>query len=487
VKQKRNKRSGSPLADERGTIRKNAPCVVALGYPAPYEVGIASLGAQQVYRLLNQAPGVACERFYADDLLVRGGPRTLESSLMPGDATAIAFSVACETELAIVAGLLDACGLEPLAERRANSAPPVIVGGPLTLVDPRLVGPLADVVVVGDAEPSLTQMAECLAESEDKESFLSSLSSPLPGVWRPGLDAALPVRAMAEAVSLPAKAAIWTPRSELPGLFLVEAARGCARACAFCVMSGRTVGACGMRPVPVEDILAAIPEEAPGAGIVGAAVTDHPEMTSVVQHLVERGQRASLSSIRADRLDEALARALVKSGAQTLTLAADGSSERLRRSVHKGITATILRQAALIAANAGFRGLKLYSMVGLPGETDEDIAEFAALCLELGSALRLSVAVQPFVPKPGTPLAGAPMESPSALRHRLHLLERLLKGRIRLGTTSVRLAVLDSAILRLGPQAALAAVAAHRRGGTFAAWRSAIEEISPEIFCTSGL
>ncbi|MCU0662472.1 MAG: B12-binding domain-containing radical SAM protein [Myxococcota bacterium] len=487
MKDARHKRSRDPLLDERGTIRKAAPCIVALGYPARYEVGIASLGAQQVYRLLNEQPGVGCERFYADDLEARGGPRTLESALMPGNAAAVAFSIACETELAVVAGLLEACGLPPLCEHRHRGMPPVLVGGPLTLIDPWLVAPLADVVVVGDAEPSLHLWARALLESRDKEAFLAALGALFPGVWRPQRDAEPPLRAAADLSSLPARAAVWTPRSELSDLFLVEAARGCDRGCAFCVMSAKAKGACGMRPVPMEAVLEAIPQEAKGVGLVGAAVTDHEEIAAIVRRLSERGQRSSLSSIRADRLSDELARSLVAGGAQSLTLAADGSSERLRRSVHKGITEKTLTQAVHIAATAGIRNLKLYSMVGLPTETDEDIAEFARLCLDLGRIVRLSLAVQAFVPKPGTPLAASPMERQSVLRGRLRLLERLLQGRVRLSSTSPRLAALDAALAQLGPRAALVAVAASRGGRTFPAWRRALAEFAPEALCAIGL
>ncbi len=474
----RDGKGGHPLARERGTIRKEAPVRVALGYPAPYAVGVSSLGFQTIHRLLNAAPLAACGRFFLERDAGSGIPMTLEDRRPVADSRAIAFSAACETDLLGIVDRLVAAGLAPLAADRSLTAPPVIVGGSLAALDPRLAAPAADVVVIGDGEPGLPALIEALAGTRDRSEFVTAVASrpEREGLWIPSLGGSPPPPARADDADLPARAATWSPDAELGGLFLVEAARGCARACSFCVMSGCSSGAAGFRPVAGEAILETIPEDATGVGLVGAAVTDHPDLIGIVERLVATGRRVSLSSIRADRLGPDLAAALVRGGLRSLTLAADGCSERLRRAVHKGVTAQHLLAAARVAADAGVRRLKLYAMVGLPGEEDEDVDELAALVRGLDPRLALSVAAQAFVPKPGTPLAGEVMADPRLLARRLDRLGLALKGRARLLPTSPRWSWVDWKLAHMGERAAHAAIAAHAAGGTLAAWREALRD-----------
>jgi radical SAM superfamily enzyme YgiQ (UPF0313 family) len=468
------------LEGETGTIRRTAPRILALGYPAPYSVAASSLGFQSVYRALNVSEELACERFFAiDGGAVERPLRTAESGFPVRGAAAIGFSVACETELARVVELLEAAELAPLAGDRVADDPIVIAGGPLTLLDPRLLAAIADVVAVGEAEEALPSLRDAVARAGDKREMLGVLSSGAPGVWVPSRAPSPPPPAIAPAELLPAISCGWSPRAELRDLFLVEAARGCARGCAFCVLSGLSGGRRAFRPVPAARILAAIPASAPGVGLVGAAVTDHPEIEGIAARIVADGKRVSLSSVRADRLTPALAAALVAGGSRSLTLAADGSSERLRRAIHKGLTADDLRRAAALAAEAGIRQLKVYAMVGLPGETDEDVAELAALLLEFPRQLEVTAAVQAFVPKPGTPLAGAAMAPQNDLKRRLELLKKLAKGRYRVSPTSPRWSWIDWKLAHAGEAAGRIAIAAHRGGGDFAAWKRAIEGLRP--------
>ncbi len=467
----------SPIADERGTINREAGTVVALGYPAPYRVGAVSLGAQTVYGAFNQVPGLSCTRFFLPaEGAVQRPLVSFETGRPVGEARAIAFSIACEVELIAIVELLVAADLEPLSEARREGDPPVIIGGPLTLLDPRLVAPLADIVVVGEAEEAIVPLGEALVATSGRRDLVDALCDSPPGVWIPSRAATPPSPAVAPARLLPAAAVTWSPHAEFKNLFLVEAARGCKRGCSFCVLSARACGHRPFRPVSVERILETIPEEAPGVGLVGAAVTDHPDIERIVETLVESGRRVSLSSIRADRLTDELAEMLKKGGLRTLTVAADGSSERLRKAVHKGITAEHLLGAADIAKKANIRGIKVYSMIGLPGEEDEDVLEFADLVLDLSRRIRTSVALQAFVPKPGTPLADMKMTDEATIRRRLDLVKRRVGGKARTMPTSPRWSWLDWKLAHAGDKAAHAAIAAYRKGGNFAAWRRAIQE-----------
>ncbi len=253
------------LAAERGTIFGQADLPVALCYPSPYHVGMSSLGFQTIYRGLNALPGVAAERaFLPDDVAAarRGGEilSTYESNRPVADFPIVAFSLAYELELAGVVHCLDLAGIPALAaERDAHERrwPLVVVGGPLTFSNPVPAGPIADVIVMGEAEDAIATLVSVFRESPDKEQLLASLDG-LPGFFVPALRGENPPAMLAaDRKSLPAFSQITTPHTELSNMFLVEAARGCNRGCTYCVMRRSTNG--GMRQVEPEQVLARIP------------------------------------------------------------------------------------------------------------------------------------------------------------------------------------------------------------------------------------
>lgn len=478
AQRKRTHQTSNSLVGERGTIHKQASARVALGYPAPYAVAASSLGFQTIYRQLNEAPGICCARFFAPDRGVAPRPlKTAEDGLPVSASHAVAFSIACETELLDMVRLLVAADLAPLAVDRRATDPLVIVGGPLTSLDPCLVAPLADAVVVGEAEPAMPAITRALVAMPDKASLLATLADSGHGTWVPTVHAEPPPPCRAPLELLPAVSATWSPRAEFKNLFLVEATRGCRHGCTFCVLSARSNCAGKFRAPPVETVLAAIPSGAPGVGLVGAAVTDHPEIEFLVARITKRDQRVSLSSIRADRLTPELAQALCHGGLRSLTLAVDGASESLRRALHKQLSTADLSRAAQVAVAAGIKRLKLYVMVGLPDETDTDMDELVRLTAALDKRLHIAIAAQAFVPKPNTPLSQIPMAPPSLIRRRLALLGRALRGRARLIPTSPRRSWLDWKLAHAGEKASLAAIRSNALGGTFAAWKQAIEEL----------
>ena len=458
-----------------GTIHKDAPLRVALVYPSPYQVAVASLGYQTLYRLLNEIPGVCCERAVLESWRAEGPLRTLETGRPLGDVPVLGLSVATEAEVASAARALSLGGVEPRESARRGlwaqrRAPLVVAGGPLTAADGRPLAALADVVIHGEAEDGLSRLAELLARGEEPSEALLVRFAELPGAEVPALggNPGQPELAQADDRWLPARAAVTSPRSEFGDMYLIEAARGCPRRCAFCVMEPQ-----GFRQVEAERVLDGVPEEARRVGIVGAALGHHRQLRQIVAALVDRGCSVSLSSLRADRLDEALLELLVRGGLRTLTVAADGASERLRQEIRKKVRAEDLLRAAELAAAQGLRSIKLYAMVGLPGETDDDLGELLELSLAMAARLPVSLAVSPFVPKARTSLAAAEMAPMATLRRRLGWLRKQLRGRVELRSTSVRAAWIENAVARGGIEAGLAAIDVAREGESFAAWKRA--------------
>src|SRR5438132_13392057 len=225
----------------------------------------------------------------------------------------------------------------------------------------------------------------------------------------------------------------------------------------------------GMRTVDPEQVLELLPEHARRVGLVGAAVTDHPRIVELVRRLVDDGREVGISSLRADRLcaRPELVSLLAESGARTLTTAADGASERLRAALDRKTTAAQLLRTAELARAAGFARLKLYLMVGLPGEEDRDLDELAQLAGEISRIIPLSFGVAQFVAKRNTPMDGAPFVPIEETERRVAYLRARLRGRAEVRPTSPRWAWVEYMLAQGGEDAGLAALEAWRAGGSF--------------------
>ena len=468
------------LADEQGTIIRPGATRVALCYPSPYHVGMSSLGFQTIYRELNEHEDCAAERaFLPDDVAAhragRVGISTVETQRPIGDFSAIAFSVSYELELPGVLEMLESSGLPVLAAERRDSQPLVVCGGPLTFSNPVPLAPFADLVVMGEAEELVHELCEALRSGTPKSEVVDRLARQ-PGFWAPALSPAPPPVAKAGDDRLPARSQIVTPHTELRNMFLIEPERGCSRGCTYCVMRRTTNG--GMRTVPPERVLELVPAWVRRVGLVGAAVTDHPRIVELVRTLVDDGREVGISSLRADRLcaRPELISLLSRARAKTLTTAADGASERLRKALDRRTTAAQLVRVAELAREAGFRQLKLYVMVGVPGETDEDLLELAQLAREISRILPLSFGCAPFVAKRNTPMDGAPYAGIAEVERKLALLRARMRGKAEIRPTSARWAWVEYMLAQGGPESGLAAEDAWRAGGSFAAWKRAFAD-----------
>jgi radical SAM superfamily enzyme YgiQ (UPF0313 family) len=471
------------LDDEIGTIRREAPRRIALVYPSPYHVAMSSLGYQAIYGILNDEPDWAAERaFLPDDVDQWRRARlplvTYEAERPVGACDVVAFSVAYELELTGLFDCLELAGLPLFAGERDSRHPLVVAGGPLTFSNPLPLGAFVDVVVMGEAEERVRALVRAVAGEPDRTRLLASLAAE-PGIWVPSLHGAeLPAIAKADHALLPARSTVVTPNTELRSMFLVEPERGCSRGCTYCVMRRSTNG--GMRLVAPDVVLAAIPDYARRVGLVGAAVTDHPRIAEIVRRLVDGGRQVGISSLRADRLTDELVGLLARGGYRTLTTASDGASERLRAAIERKTKEKHLVRAAELARTHGMRQLKLYEMVGLPGETDDDIDELVRFGRELSARVPLALGVAPFVAKRNTPLDGTPFAGVRLVDERLERLRRGLGGTVEVRPTSARWAWVEYLLAQGGIEAGRRALAAHRAGGGFAAWKRAFAEAGAE-------
>jgi radical SAM superfamily enzyme YgiQ (UPF0313 family) len=463
------------LESERGRIAKQAGYAIALAYPSPYRVAMSSLGLLQIYRLIQGEPGMACERVFLPDEAPSGAlsaaPRSYEGLRPLGDFPVVAFSVAYELEIAGLVQLLEAAAIPALASQRGPEHPIVVAGGPLTFSNPRPLAPFVDAVVMGEADSLVLDVLRTLRDSSRSEAHAALAR--LPHVFVPSVHADLPPIARCDDDLLPAWSPIQTPDTELSDMFLIEPERGCSRGCSYCVMRRSTNG--GMRLVPPERVLAIVPESARRVGLVGAAVSDHPGIVTIVRALVERGSEVGLSSLRPDRLSDEFVAALRAAGYRTLTTAMDGASDRVRGILDRRTREQHLLRSAELARLHGMSRLKLYLMLGVPGEGDADVDECARLTCELSRLVPVSLAVAPFCAKRNTPLDGQPFAGIDVVSRRLDHLRRRLRGRAEVRATSARWAWIEHALAQGAESEGLALQSAVHAGGRFADYRRAFE------------
>jgi radical SAM superfamily enzyme YgiQ (UPF0313 family) len=456
---------------------------VALVYPNPYRVAMSSLGYQVIYRMMNEHPDVVCERAVLPDDV--GNHRrgrlpmvTLETGRPVGGADCIAVSLAYEPDIACLFDVLDLASVPILREDRDESHPPVILGGPITMSNALPLAPVADAIVIGDGEPVITALLEALVSAHnirDRGRLLDELAT-LPGVFVPARHGtAVPDMLLSPASDLPAIGQIWTPDAELSDMMLVEASRGCPRFCSFCVMRST---AQPMRESPFDPLLAAMDTPAPRIGFVGAAVSEYSHIRPALRAAVAAGKGVGISSLRADRLDEEFVGLLHAGGYRTMTVASDAPSQALRGKLKKGLRGRHLIRAAELAADVGMRVFKMYVIIGLPGETKEDLDELVEFSLGLQKIIgRVAIGASPFVPKLHTPLGDAEFTPIKTQERRIKYLRNQLKGRVEIRSVSPRWAWIEYRLSQGGIETGLAAYEAWKKGGRFADYKRAFEAL----------
>lgn len=464
----------SHLADERGASFRQGGQSVALCYPSPYRTAMSSLGFQQIYRIIRESGDFSPERVFLPDEDVHppSPPAVSYESLRPlSEFSILAVSVAYELELAGLVSLLEGSRIPALRTERSEQHPFVLAGGPLTFSNPLPLGAYVDAIVLGEAEEIVLPVLRAIAAAPSKAVALEQLAT-MPHVYVPGIhpEVLRPI-AKCEDERLPARSCIATPNTELSNMFLIESERGCSRGCTYCVMRRSTNG--GMRVVSKERIFELIPEDAMKVGLVGAAVSDHPKIAEIVRTLAEQGKGVGLSSLRPDRLNDEFVGALALAGYKTLTTAMDGPSDRLREMLERRARIRHLEKAAELARAHKMRTLKLYLMIGLPTETDDDILECAEFVRTLSRTIPVALGVAPFCSKRNTPLDARPFAGVGVVEARLRLLRKSLAGRGEVRATSARWAWAEYVLAQGGEREGVAVRDAVKGGGRFADYKAA--------------
>jgi len=422
------------LEREQNTVFKDwgGRLPIALIYPNRYYLGMSNLGVHAIYRLLNNQSRVVCERVFWEG---EGPVVSLESQRPLSDFSVLAFSVPYELDYFNVISLLKGSGLPLYAAERGDCHPLVIGGGAAITANPMTLAPFFDVICIGEAEAMLPTVLPVISRSSGRRQLLETLTE-VPGLYLPLENPEKPVvrQSVSSLDDFPVSSAIITPDTELGDLYLMEIARGCAWNCRFCLA---TRIFCPVRYLSLDRVLAQAEvglRYRRRLGLVGAVVSAHPQIEPLVLELRKMGAEISLSSLRIKPLSAAVLAAVVESGAKTLALAPEAGSERLRRLINKRISEEDIFRAVAMLAGYRLRQLKLYFIIGLPTETDTDIAEMVRLAREVKEVLtrgrsscRLVLNVAPFVPKAGTPFQWLPMAPLEVLNNHIARLKASLE------------------------------------------------------------
>ncbi|MBN1824850.1 MAG: radical SAM protein [Candidatus Eisenbacteria bacterium] len=436
------------LNDERiygGAEYRSGDLRVVFAYPNRYGVGMSNLGYQSILARARASELVEADRLFAPE--GEGAPlRTLDGDRPAADAHLLAFSVSFENDYVHLLRTLRAAGLPLRREERDERAPLVAVGGAITFLNPEPLRPFVDLFFLGEGEELFPEYLDLLREDRaaPRRDHLERAAR-VPGVYAPAIlpgGGGAPRRAYGRFTEDPPATSILTPRAEFRDTLLVEISRGCPRGCRYCSMRAlspeyRTVPA--ERVVALADRYAAEDRKRGRAplrriGLVSAAFFDHPGADRMIDALADRGFLVTVSSLRVERTGEGALRRLRESGLRTLTVAPEAATDRLRRVIGRPPSEEEILAGVDRAARAGFRSLRLYFMVGLPTETEEDREAIAPLVRIIASRFRaagggeIAVSLHPFVPKPRTPFQWSAMTRPESMRAILARLRSRLAG-----------------------------------------------------------
>jgi radical SAM superfamily enzyme YgiQ (UPF0313 family) len=448
------------------------PIRVLLVYPNTTEVALANLGYQRVYTLLNNMDGVVCDRYSLPndwkpecESLPSSALRSHQLNLPAHEFDMIAFSISFEPDYLHVVALLKYFNIPLESIDRGSESPLILAGGSAVFINPEPLAECVDAFFIGEGENLANQFFNLFTHSEwqDPRELLQA-STDIPGIYVPqfypticdengiiGYTAEhdVPERVIrywtGKATDLCTHTELHGETTAFKDMALMEVTRGCIWACRFC-----TAGFI-YRPPRLPDLEltynslqnAMSKQDNPSdtIGLVGPSVTDHPDLLGLAHRIVAEGKKLSFSSLRMETLTDELVDLILKSGQKTLTVAVDGPSERMRDVINKAAEDDFIVEKCRFLTQKGILHLKIYSIIGLPGESDEDIDQFITLverihkvyveaCSERGNIGNLTIGLSPLIPKPGTPFQWHRMESVASLK------KKFLRLRKRFGRLS---------------------------------------------------
>ena len=492
--------------DSRVTVNPHAGQKVASVYPNTYFVGMSNLGLHIIYEEINLRNDSVCERIFLPEKKELEAYDKTKTPLMSVETQrpmhqfdVVAFDVTFEMDYFHIPLMLRHGRVPIMGKDRTEFDPIVIAGGPCATFNPEPFADFIDAFIIGEGEGLVSHVLDIIRDGKleglDRHAILRQLAD-VSGVYVPSLYVPIynedgefkgydivegvpkTIKRHFEMLTSGGETVVATNYTEFGAMYIIEVARGCGRHCRFC-MAGYCFRVPRVRPL---DILKEGVERAEKlgkkVGLMGAAISDYPEVDELVNYIRSKDMRYSCASLRADSLTQAVVDGLADSGQKTITIAPETGSERLRRVINKGISEEHLQNAATLSAKSGIQHMRLYIMIGLPTETDEDIEAIVGLAertqahmAEVGCKGRLTLSINPFIPKPFTPFQWMAMDNQKAVEKKLQYIKKALQKnrRIEVLVESPKEAYIQGVLARgdrrLG--AVIAACAADRGSKSF--------------------
>lgn len=492
--------------DSRVTVNPHAGQKVAIVYPNTYFVGMSNLGLHIIYEEINLRNDSVCERIFLPEKKELEAYDKTKTPLMSVETQrpmhqfdVVAFDVTFEMDYFHIPLMLRHGRVPIMGKDRTEFDPIVIAGGPCATFNPEPFADFIDAFIIGEGEGIVSRVLDIIRDGKmeglDRHAILRQLAD-VSGVYVPSLYVPIynedgefkgydivegvpkRIKRNFEMLTSGGETVVATNYTEFGAMYIIEVARGCGRHCRFC-MAGYCFRVPRVRPL---DILKEGVERAEKlgkkVGLMGAAISDYPEVDELVNYIRSKDMRYSCASLRADSLTQAVVDGLADSGQKTITIAPETGSERLRRVINKGISEEHLQNAATLSAKSGIQHMRLYIMIGLPTETDEDIEAIVGLAertqahmAEVGCKGRLTLSINPFIPKPFTPFQWMAMDNQKTVEKKLQYIKKALQKnrRIEVLVESPKEAYIQGVLARgdrrLG--AVIAACAADRGSKSF--------------------
>ena len=426
---------------------------VCLVYPNSSRVGRGNLGFQKIQSAINGHVSAYCDIAFLPDS--DGSARSVEQKKRLGDFDVLAFSVTFEMDELNVLKILKGAGVPLMRAERSDTDPIVCAGGVAVTLNPEPMSDFIDFFVIGDGEDDVGLWLSKLEKSRatHRSERLADLAA-LEGVYVPSLydvrfndDGTVKKRIAGKGA--PEKVTRLYKRdyaehgmmeciepddSVFKESFLIETGKGCGQGCRFCAAGFIYRPVRHVKKEVVKKQIAYGLTKRKKIGLVGSAISEHPDIGEIYDAVLELGGAVSVSSLRAEYADRATFKRLAKGGCRSITIAPEAGSERLRRIVNKDISDDEIVKCVTTAAEERILNVKLYFLIGLPEETDEDVAAIGSLVKRMRDGFvsaskvyrragRINVSVNPFVPKPNTPFQWARYAEMSELKKKIKLLK----------------------------------------------------------------
>lgn len=442
-----------------------------MAYPACESFALASLGYLWLAKLADEMSGIASIRVCTD------------SSLPPFMPESIAFSMSFDFDFMGVFEILEKYKIPFFANERDENAPLVFAGGPVITTNPEPYKSFFDFMIIGDGEEVFKKVLEVLKLRLKKTETLEKLAS-LEGVYVPNISHK--VKKVTENLNTVIFTPVLSDKSYFKDTFIIEVARGCMNRCAFCTASYINLP---FRTYEYNKIIDAIElglRYTDKIALLGAQISAHPDFDKIMNYIrrkIESGVNIELgiSSLRTDSVTPDLIQTLVLGGQKTSTIAIEAASERLRKFINKNLKEEQIMNAVKISRENGLKGLKIYSMIGVPTETDDDIQDFITLAKKIKSenkGFEITFSFSTFVPKPQTPLQWAKREDTKSLEKKQKYLEKeLAKLGIDSKFSSAKWDYWQTLLSRGDERLSSFLVDVYKNGGKNGAYKSALKSL----------